>query len=164
MYFVYMSVKLFWGNSFGHSETSPQVSPGTVKQGTTVPPQESPGAAARVAGSRRKSRREPSNKGPRSRRKSRREPPKGRHAVVRQVVTASPGPCRRGRAAGRARFLRRATPGGCFFSVFFSKKGAFFLEKMEKNGILFQFGFLKQASTQTTEISLWRSGKTSRKS
>ena len=40
-----MSVKLFWGNSFSHSETSPQVSPGTVKQGTTVPPQESPGAA-----------------------------------------------------------------------------------------------------------------------
>ena len=63
-----------------------------------------------------------------------------------------------------AGFLRRATPEGCFFSGFFIEKTAFFLEKMEKNGILFQFGFLKQASTQTTEISLWRSGKTSRKS
>jgi hypothetical protein len=61
-------------------------------------------------------------------------------------------------------FSGRAMPERRFFSGFFVEKTAFFLEKMEKNGILFQFGFLKQASTQTTEISLWRSGKTSRKS
>lgn len=68
------------------------------------------------------------------------------------------------RRAEACDFPGQAMPGRRFFSGFFVEKTAFFLEKMEKNGILFQFGFLKQASTQTTEISLWRSGKTSRKS
>ena len=122
------------------AEKQPNEEPiGTAARIAEKQPNEEPiGTAARVAGG----------------------PSKGRHTVVRRVVAA---PSSR-HSLGRALFLRRATPGGCFFSGFFIEKTAFFLEKMEKNGILFQFGFLKQASTQTTEISLWRSGKTSRKS